>query len=72
MLDFSDHIKQLRLERKLTQKQMADLIGINVRSYQFWESAKYRPKLDSMLAVIETFGEVSLMKLQKKNSPLTR
>jgi hypothetical protein len=31
-------IKELRLEKKLTQQQVADLIGISLRSYKSYEN----------------------------------
>lgn len=39
-----ERLKKLRLERKLTQKQIADHLGISQQSYALWENGKRRPK----------------------------
>ncbi len=31
-------IKELRIEKKLTQKQVAELVGISLRSYKSYEN----------------------------------
>ena len=31
-------VKELRLEKKLTQQQVADLVGISLRSYKSYEN----------------------------------
>ena len=33
-------VKELRLEKKLTQQQVADLVGISLRSYKSYENDK--------------------------------
>ena len=33
-------VKELRVEKKLTQQQVADLVGISLRSYKAYENAK--------------------------------
>lgn len=39
-----ERLKNLRLERKLTQKQIADHLGISQQSYALWENGKRHPK----------------------------
>jgi len=45
-----DQLKQWRIKRHLTQKECAELAGINVRSWQKWEYGKCR--IPSMLKVM--------------------
>ena len=52
MTQFSAKIKEIRKERKLTQKQMAELLGTTERNYQYYESGAREPNL-------ETFVEIS-------------
>lgn len=52
MTQFSAIIKQIRKSKKLTQKQMAELLGTTERNYQYYESGSREPTL-------ETFVEIS-------------
>ena len=61
--DFSEQIKSLRLEKKLTQKQMAENLNINERTYQHIESGKYSPSYKTTLAIIQSFGMEEYNKL---------
>lgn len=45
---FSERLKQLRKNRNLTQKELADKIGIKQNSYSDWENGKSEPKLDKI------------------------
>ena len=36
-------IKELRLEKKLTQQQVAEAVQTNVRTYQKWENGETTP-----------------------------
>ena len=40
-----DKLKQARLEKGLSQKQAAELAGVNVRQWQFYESGERVPSL---------------------------
>ena len=33
-------LKELRIEKKLTQREVADLVGISLRSYKSYENAE--------------------------------
>lgn len=39
-----DRLKATRLEKQLTQKQLAELIGISYQNYQQWERGVRNPK----------------------------
>lgn len=39
-----ERLKNLRLEHTLTQKQVADHLGMSQQSYALWESGKRHPK----------------------------
>lgn len=43
-----EEIKTFRLNRRLTQKTMSELLGVSVVSYNRWENGKVKP---SILAV---------------------
>ena len=48
-------IKNLKLERKsrnLTQKQVAELIGVKTQSYQAYENGKSFPTIENLLKLV--------------------
>lgn len=51
---FSERLKQLRKERGLTQKEMAELLGLKLRAYQYYESGEHEPSLDNLVIVADT------------------
>lgn len=70
-----DKIKDIRTQKKLTQQQAADLVGISLRSYKTYEndpskigSIKYiyiHDKLQSLNPIDEEHGILSLIDIQK-------
>ena len=42
-------LKSLRIEKKLTQQQVADLMGISLRSYKSYENDEEKTKLVNVL-----------------------
>ena len=36
-------LKELRIEKKMTQKEVADLVGISLRSYKSYENDEEKP-----------------------------
>lgn len=45
-MSFSDKIKEARLERNLTEEQLAELIGISPRTYRNYETGKTVPRIE--------------------------
>lgn len=43
---FSDSLKKFRKDLKLTQKQVAEAIGIQTNAYQAYEYGKVKPSVD--------------------------
>lgn len=56
MEKFSDRLKQLRKEKRLQQKEVADAVGISISTYQQYEYAKISPKQTNEAALAEFFG----------------
>lgn len=46
---FTDKLKLLRKEKKLTQKEIAEQIGIKQNSYSDWETGKNEPNLENVV-----------------------
>lgn len=62
MIILSDRLKELRAGKKLTQQNIADYLGINLRTYQYYEGKDekaHRPDLETLVALADFF-EVSV------------
>ena len=54
--NFAKNIKIERLARKMTQKQVAESIGIKTQSYQAYESGIALPTVENLLKIVLIFG----------------
>ncbi|MCR5610174.1 MAG: helix-turn-helix domain-containing protein, partial [Lachnospiraceae bacterium] len=54
-MSIGNNIKSLREERKLTQEQVADLLGISFQAVSSWERDEYKPDMDKLLKLAEVF-----------------
>ncbi len=59
MANFSSRIRELRLEQKKTQQDMADIFSIRVRTYQGYEYGQSFPDVAKLFAIADYF-DVSL------------
>ena len=59
MKDFSEVLKELRAEKKVSQKALGELLGISDRNIRFYESGEHRPDFDGLLLLADYF-DVSL------------
>ena len=59
MENFCDRIKFLRQEKGLKQKEMADIFGLALRSYQCYEYGERFPEFQGLIAIADFF-DVSL------------
>ncbi len=55
---FAQRVKALRRERKKTQKEMAEYLGVGLRAYQYYEGAKHYPDVPGLMKMADLF-EVS-------------
>ena len=56
---YGERLKLLRKEKKVPQKELADLLGISIRGYQFYESEDNEPNI-KVLTVLADFYGVSI------------
>ncbi len=49
MVEFSNRLRQLRKEKNLTQKQLADLIGVKNSVISFYEVGDRTPSLEAII-----------------------
>jgi len=48
---FSKRLREMRMRRKYTQQNMADMLNISLNAYQKYEQAERSPSLDSLIAI---------------------
>ena len=56
MAAFSDRLKELRSERGLKQREMAELCGLKLRGYQQYEYAEAYPTVPGLLFLADYFN----------------
>lgn len=53
---YGERLKLLRKEKKVPQKELADLLGISIRGYQFYESEVNEPNVKVLTALADFYG----------------
>lgn len=56
MLSIGEKIKELRLEKGLTQMQLANKIGVSQKAVDYWERNVNEPKASYIVALVNFFG----------------
>ena len=56
MLNISENIKQLRQEQKITQKDLANALGVTQRKISFMETGTTEPSLKDIKALCKYFN----------------
>lgn len=59
MADFSERLRSLRQEQRYKQREMADICGVQLRSYQAYEYRQSYPDVPGLLRLADFF-DVSL------------
>lgn len=55
MIKFAERLRELRVERHITQREMAEFLGINTRVYQCYEGDDRRPNYEKLVALADFF-----------------
>ena len=50
-----EKIKELRIEKGLTQMQLGKLIGVSQKAIDYWERNVNEPKASYIIALVKTF-----------------
>ena len=56
MTQFSKNIKQLRVDEKLSQKDLAEKLHITQRKISYWENGKVEPSLNDLITISNLFS----------------
>ena len=59
MIEFHVRLRAVRMEKKKTQKQTAEALGMKLRSYQLYEQGKVEPSIKKLI-VLADFFDVTL------------
>ena len=55
-MNYVEIIKQIMLEKELSQQSFADILGVNQTTISQWLLGKKKPGYDSILLLYEKFG----------------
>ena len=56
MISIGERIKELRLEKGLSQMQLGKLIGVSQKAVDYWERSVNEPKSSYIIALVKVFG----------------
>ena len=54
-MKFNERLKSLRLQSSLMQKEIAEMLGVSVRTFQGWETARTEPNLEKLVQIADFF-----------------
>ncbi len=55
-MSFHIRLKAHRNQSGLTQKAVAESIGVSLRGYQQYEQGKFEPNIEKLIKLADTFG----------------
>ena len=54
-MKFGERIKELRIEKELSQMQLAKIIGVSQKAIDYWERNVNEPKASYIINLVKTF-----------------
>ncbi len=63
---FGTRLKELRLEKELSQRKLGEKLNVSNQTISFWEIGKREPDLDTLVKIAKFF-EVSIEFLLDEN-----
>ena len=55
-MKFGERIKELRIEKELSQMQLAKIIGVSQKAIDYWERNVNEPKASYIIALVNAFS----------------
>ena len=55
MMSIGEKIKELRIEKGLSQMRLAKIIGVSQKAIDYWERGINEPKASYIIALVKTF-----------------
>ena len=62
MLKLGENLKKFRLQRELTQEQLADILGVSAQAVSRWENGTTYPDI-TLLPTVASYFEITLDEL---------
>ncbi len=56
METFPVRLKNLRESRRIYQRELAEILGVTTRAYQFYESGRSEPNIKTLIALADHFN----------------
>ena len=56
MNKFKDRLKEIRLEKEMTRKQLADVLFVSERLISYWENGKRECNFDTLIRLADIFN----------------
>lgn len=66
---FSDRLRRLRINKKMSQQEMADILGITRQGYGKYESNKSEPSFEMLEVIADFFGVTIDYLLGRSHTP---
>ncbi len=54
-MQFNERLKLLRMQSDLMQKEIAQILGVSVRTFQGWETARTEPNIEKLIQLADLF-----------------
>ena len=55
-MDFNELLKMHRQNAKLSQRAVAEMLGISLRGYQQYEQGLFEPNIEKLIKLADMFG----------------
>lgn len=68
-MDFSNRIKELRHKNKVSQQELADLLGVTTRAWRFYESGDREPNITGLISLADYFNVSLDYLVGRSNNP---
>ena len=56
MIKFPERLQELRTEKNMSRRTLADLLKINIRTISYWELGQRECNLEQLAKLTEIFG----------------
>lgn len=69
MVPFAERLQKARLQKKFTQKEVAEYLKMTERSYQHYEGGTRRPNYEILVAIADYLGVTTDYLLGRTDEP---
>ena len=56
MAPLNERLQELRQEKQLSQTEVASIVGLSLRAYQYYERGERQPAADTLISLADFFG----------------